>query len=120
MVVLSSRAYSVFAPMRALEAIQLGNTSRMFGKPGGGLLASTTLNRGNAVIGAKGEECFAKALKKHGILDQVDSFWSIAMPSKFGLTPDAQLQTDIDCIITVGDTIFLIDVKMYQSGAVTY
>ena len=95
------------------------NLPQMYGTPGAGLHSSGFGSR-SIGLGVKGEELFAKALMHTGSLPNLTSFWSVAMPSKMGMMPDMGLNTDIDCIISAGHKIYLIDLKYYISGDVTY
>lgn len=96
-----------------------GNSGRVFGSPGSGL-ANSSLNAQRAAIGAAGEYQFAQILTETGLIDHMDTFWSVAMPSTIGFTPDSTLDTDIDCIVVRGRTVILVDVKKYPGGDGTY
>lgn len=96
------------------------NAPRFFGVPGSGL-SSSHFSETNQKLGSKGETLFAKSLAKAGLLNNVDSFWSVSMPDQTGmLLPDQKMKTDIDAVIVSGRSIFLIDLKYYKSGDVTY
>lgn len=93
---------------------------RMRGKPGGGLSHASFSGTQQAKVGAEGEQLFAKALAHNGFLSNMDSYWSVSMPSADSLTPDRRFDTDIDCILIRRNRITLIDVKMYAGGNGTY
>lgn len=95
------------------------NHQRMNGSPGGGL-HNANFSQSSIQIGTKGEVSFAKILESNGILDFVDSYWSVSMPSESGFIRDSKFNTDIDCILVVGKTVYLVDVKMYIGGDGTY
>lgn len=112
--------------MTGYEPYHMDNTptpssSKMVGTPGESLSSSSRISEKNKEMGTKGEMNFAKALKSTGILDEVYTFWSVPMPSESHLdTPDNRLNTDIDCIVVSNGAMFLIDLKFYRSGDVTY
>lgn len=91
----------------------------VFGTPGAGL-SNSGFNQTQVELGQKGEEAFAKVLGKTGLINNFDSFWSVAMPSRNTMTPDRKLSTDIDCILAFDNTILLVDTKYYKGGDVTY
>lgn len=108
---------------------------RMRGVPGSGLDAAINkMGENNVRSGQLGETNFAKALSitdfnltkkatkvSDSLLGNVDSFWSVAMPSEHSATtPDSKFNTDIDCILVAGNNIILVDTKFYKSGDVTY
>lgn len=99
----------------------------MFGAPGQNLASARNMSAYHKKSGMLGERNFAKVLSMvHAddgapFLATVYSFWSVPMPSAQNITiPDTVFQTDIDCIILSGNTLLLIDVKMYRGGDVTY
>lgn len=111
---------------RILESVQIPKTLKMRGNPGQGLDASN-FSETSISLGKKGEINFAKALTlslhRSGtpLIETVDSFWSVAMPSKtVAGQKDPDYSSDIDCIIVSHDCIYLIDVKFYKSGNVFY
>lgn len=128
-----------------------GLFNRMIGIPGFGLTSAVKTDENetqqygnfeakNVEYGQLGEMNFAKALsitslsmnnyathpnydnfRKNSLLNNVTSFWSVAMPSNDNLSiPDAEYNTDIDCMIVGEKEILLIDLKYYRSGDVTY
>ncbi len=62
--------------------------------------------------GQKGEMNLAKLFYKTGLLDlpNVYTFWSLYLPG-------TGLDVDVDCAVLVGNTILLVDAKMYKSNA---
>lgn len=71
--------------------------------------------------GQRGEMGFYKVLCLEGLIDSFSSYWSVAMPADGGTAhPDTKFQTDIDCVIVQGNTMFLLDLKYYKSGDVTW
>jgi hypothetical protein len=96
----------------------------MVGIPGRGL-ASAGFGKDALAAGVAGELQFAQAMKKFGtasqtyLLDRLPTFWSVALPDESG-RPDRRYKTDVDCVVVSGETIFLIDIKNYKSGDVTY
>lgn len=87
-----------------------------FGKPGAGL-SSSGFGQQEIQAGQKGERNFYLALSKAGLLDKVASFWSVALPDQYFRKVD---DTDIDCILITNSTVYLIDLKMYKQGDLTY
>lgn len=84
-------------------------------------LFESDFSRKNVYTGQLGEAGFYKALCRENIIDNFSSYWSVAMPALGGKPiPDQKFNTDIDCVIVQGDTIYLIDLKYYSSGAVTW
>lgn len=116
--------YTGFEP-QALEGVSLPlNNPRamMYGTPGAGLQSSNLSHR-TAQIGSDGETQFAKALVKSNIVGKVASFWSTSVPERARrnlVQPLSGYQGDVDCVIIVGDSIFLVDVKRYQGGDGVY
>lgn len=90
------------------------------GIAGLGLFDSNFTER-NVYSGQLGEVGFYKALCLEGIIDDFSSYWSVAMPGTDGrAAADPTFETDVDCVIVQGDTIYLIDLKYYASGGVTW
>lgn len=97
----------------------------MHGVPGIGLSHKTKDRSFRA--GFVGEETFCKALSvttsAHGgsLLDRLTTVWSINMPSAKDISCiDTKYNTDIDCVLLTRRSICLIDVKLYQGGALSY
>ena len=68
-----------------------------------------------------GEQRFAKALTLLGVPEIAEVFFSVPMPAptrtRFGNVQRARdMRTDIDCIITTGNTMALVDVKMFRGA----
>lgn len=103
----------------SLRSVVIPRLPSMRGTPGSGL-GSSSFSKQNISLGVKGETLFAKALAKEGILGNFDSYWSVAMPRKDLVLPDHSLDTDIDCVLTNGSKIILIDLKYYTSGEGTW
>lgn len=96
----------------ALADTPLPTGSNVIGVPGKGL-HSSGFSQGSINAGVKGEETFAKALVKSGLINRVRTYWSVKVPRR-------SYNTDVDCVIYTDNLIFLVDIKMYQSGDVTY
>lgn len=117
-----------------LDKLPMPKSPHMRGVPGIGLSSAQHMTDYSIKSGQMGEANFAKALAvtsstgsrdyssfAKGMLDRVNSFWSIAMPAeKVPYKADSVFKTDIDCIIVSGKDILLIDTKFYTSGDVTY
>lgn len=111
---------------RKLESVKIANSRTMRGNPGSGLNYSNFDDEAIS-LGQKGEVNFAKALtiaqhsKGTALIHSLDSFWSVAMPSKHNAAQrDHDFSSDIDCIIVSDKKIYLIDLKFYKSGNVAY
>ena len=87
-----------------------------FGDPGAGL-SSSGFTQQAIQAGQRGERNFYLALSKANLLDKVASFWSVALPDNSFRRVD---DTDIDCILISNTTVYLIDLKMYKQGDLTY
>lgn len=90
----------------------------MFGDPGAGL-AGAGFDPAAVKRGQEGEVNFAKALAKTGMLQKFATFWSVHMPDE-ALGASEQFATDIDCVIVTGKTVWLLDMKNYNQGDVTW
>lgn len=106
--------YTGFEPYN-LDKIELRRHDLMIGNPGSGL-SQSSFNDISVKLGQSGEVNFAKALQKLHVLDKLLSFWSV---HNLGLN-DEKLEADVDCILVSFSTIWLIDLKFYASGDVTY
>lgn len=104
---------------KTLASIEIQKSPWIIGNPGFGL-GSSGFDATSVKLGQQGEQNFARALKKCGLIDRFQSFWSCAMPSAHGLYRDPQFDTDVDCILFNGKTVYLVDLKNYKGGAVTY
>lgn len=98
-----------------LDKVKLKTHELMIGSPGSGL-SESTFSEVAIRLGQTGELNFAKALQKEHLLDRLLSFWSIHNLDLNGEKTDA----DVDCILVSSTTIWLIDLKFYLSGDVTY
>lgn len=117
---------------RFLNKVNAPYSKKMFGVPGRGLTNASHMGSGNIQAGKTGEENFAKALmitdsqgnvnysKNNGILNNVNSYWSVSVPSDNNPNIPDHLNTDVDCVIVFGRNIFLFDMKYYKSGDVTF
>lgn len=105
----------------------------MRGVPGSGLDSAMHMGEANIKSGQIGEANFSKALSitnvggynqgfmdNNSIINNVNSFWSVAMPTKESISERDNNNTDIDCVLVSGDEILLVDTKFYKSGDVTY
>lgn len=108
-------------------------STRMHGTPGGGLLNSD-FDENSITAGVTGEMNFARALAAtdgssidysgigdSSILNRVESFWSCGIPDYNRADfIDPTTKGDIDCIILTGRNLYLIDLKFYRGGDITY
>lgn len=90
----------------------------MYGDPGAGL-AGSGFDASAVKRGAEGELNFARALVKAGLLNRYATFWSVQMPDST-LGASERFNTDIDCVVVTGTSIWLLDMKNYNQGAVTW
>src|SRR5690625_1634457 len=104
---------------KKLESIELVPTPLMTGEPGAGLSGSS-FSETNKRLGALGELNFAKVLQQNNYLDQFASYWSVQYPFKYSPGPDSTLGADIDCILITRKSIYLIDLKLYFQGNITW
>lgn len=100
----------------ALKSVQLPDLPLMHGSPGAGL-SDSGFDKGAVRAGQTGEVNFAKALVKSGLIQRFATFWSIHMLSKDTYGKE---QSDVDCAIVTGHTIYLVDLKYYPGGNVAY
>ena len=103
---------------RALESVEIARTDNMYGNPGDGLSGSG-FNKKAVQLGQEGEINFAKALSKTGLIHQFATFWSVHMPDDTIGASDL-FQTDIDCVIVTHESVWLVDVKNFAQGDVTW
>lgn len=102
------------------------STENHTGEPGQSLKSADELNKEQVDLGIKGERNFYNALERCGLTNKFKYAWSVPMPDYeiedlyTGLVQHKTLKTDIDCIIFTDDTMFLVDLKQYKSGNVTY
>lgn len=103
-----------YEPYR-LKNVELRNHTLMIGTPGSGL-SQSNFDSKSVQLGQTGELNFAKILQEEQILDKLLSFWSVHNLDLNGKKTEA----DVDCILVSSKTIWLIDLKYYTSGDVTY
>lgn len=104
---------------RELDRLQLQVSPWIAGNPGYGLDASG-FEESSIRMGQAGERNFAKALQKTGLIDKFQSFWSASVPDRSALIASLTHDSDIDCILFNGHTVYLVDLKNYKGGNVTY
>ncbi len=104
---------------RALEGRSVPRFPTMVGVPGSGLHSAAGMAQENINLGVAGEEAFARALAVSGQLGRFSTIWSLPVPDKDRLVP-GPYSTDIDCVLSTGSTVFLVDLKNYKSGDVRY
>lgn len=100
----------------ALKGIKIPDLPLLYGEPGAGLSDSGFSDRA-VKLGQKGERNFARALVKAGLIERFATFWSIHMLSKDTYGKE---ESDLDCAVVTGNTIWLIDLKYYTGGNVVY
>lgn len=105
---------------RELNKVNYVGGVNVFGYPGKGLQSANGMSARNASLGQNGELNFGKALEKSGLKDKFAILWSVRMPDTQAMVPSTKFNTDIDCIIVTGDRVYLVDLKNYASGDVTY
>lgn len=106
-----------FEPSK-LETIELEDHPLMHGSPGAGLSGSGFGQR-QVQLGQIGEENFARALQSQGLLQRFSTFWSVHMPDTV-IGASNTFQSDIDCVLITSKSVWLIDVKNYVQGDVTW
>lgn len=104
---------------RELNRLELQKSPWIAGNPGFGL-DSSGFEAASIRSGQEGERNFAKTLQKTGLIDKFQSFWSMAVPDKNALVASTTHSSDIDCVLFNGTTVYLVDLKNYKGGAVTY
>lgn len=102
----------------ALADVELVSRAWMYGQPGVGLGAAG-FDQHALERGQEGEVNFAKVLEQRGFLERFATFWSVHMPDE-GVGASRQFQTDIDCVIVTGTSMWLVDVKNYSQGGVRW
>jgi hypothetical protein len=102
-----------------LEALPVPATLTMTGTPGSGLNDASGMDQDNIDLGIKGEANFARALSVAGLIHRFRTIWSVPVPDR-DIFKIAQYSADIDCVLATDETVFLIDLKNYKSGAVRY
>ncbi|KGF01806.1 hypothetical protein HMPREF1628_04545 [Actinomyces sp. S4-C9] len=64
-----------------------------------------------------GEVNFYKALCIENLIDSFTSFWSVGMPMADGSgIRDTAFESDVDCVIVQGSSMYLIDLKSMSPG----
>ena len=75
----------------------------------------------NVYSGQMGEMGFYKVLCRDQLIDRFSSYWSVAMPADGSdAVADPTFATDIDCVVVQGKDLYLLDLKYYLSGDVTW
>lgn len=102
-----------------LEKIEIVSNPLMRGEPGAGLSGSG-FSQDNIDAGALGELNFAKALQVKNLLQQFASYWSVQYPFEYVAGPDTRMGADIDCVLISKKNVYLIDLKLYSQGDITW
>ena len=102
-----------------LEKINLVSNPLMRGEPGAGLSGSG-FSQGNIQAGSLGELNFAKALQIKNLLQQFASYWSVQYPFEYSPGPDTSSKGDIDCVLISKKNVYLVDLKLYLQGNITW
>lgn len=100
----------------ALKGVKIPDLPLLYGIPGAGL-SESGFSEAAVKLGQKGERNFALALVKANLISHFATFWSIHMLAQDTYGKE---QSDVDCAIVTGNTIWLIDLKYYSSGNVIY
>lgn len=104
---------------KELENIDLVPSDFMRGQPGAGLSGSG-FSESNIQSGALGELNFAKTLQIKNLLNRFASYWSVQYPGTYSAGPDTSSQGDIDCVLISKKHVYLVDLKLYAQGDVTW
>ena len=110
----------------ALASRPVPRTPTMIGEPGSSLHSMESTDHSGSMgkeavsLGVKGEENFARVLAATGYLHRFGTIWSVPVPDQERAYTLGPFNTDIDCVLATGSTIFLIDLKNYKSGNVRY
>lgn len=104
---------------KELERIDLIPSDFMRGQPGAGLSGSG-FSKSNIQSGALGELNFAKTLQIENLLNRFASYWSVQYPDTYSAGPDISSQGDIDCVLISKKHVYLVDLKLYAQGDVTW
>lgn len=102
----------------ALTTVEVPQLPHLFGTPGAGL-AGSGFGAQQISKGQAGELNFARALQHTGQLPRMASFWSVHMPDET-VGASTTLSGDIDCVLATGRSVYLLDVKNYTQGDVTW
>lgn len=104
---------------RNLKEIELMPTPLMKGEPGAGLSGSS-FSITNKKLGALGELNFAKVLQQNEYLKKFATYWSIQYPLENRPGIEQKNGADIDCVLLTKNNLYLIDLKLYTQGDVTW
>lgn len=102
----------------ALTAVELPEPANLYGSPGAGLSGSG-FGADQIAKGQDGELNFARALQHTGQLSRFATFWSVHMPDET-VGASTTYSSDIDCVVVSGRSIYLLDMKNYTQGDVTW
>jgi hypothetical protein len=102
-----------------LKNVPMPTSDHMHGSPGIGL-GDSGFGAQAIELGQAGEANFAKVLGMEGFIDKFPTFWSVHLPDENGDVDEKYRNVDIDCVILTGDTLWLVDLKNYRQGDVTY
>ncbi|MFC0676130.1 nuclease-related domain-containing protein, partial [Brachybacterium hainanense] len=102
----------------ALADVELGDAPFLHGVPGAGL-AGSGFGQEQIDKGQQGEMNFARALARAGSLSRFATFWSVQMPDET-VGASTRFSSDIDCVLVTGRTVYLLDMKNYTQGDVTW
>lgn len=100
-----------------LRAVSIGSPTYMYGAPGLALSQSTDAV---ALRLREGEGNFAKALAWNGLLDKFAVFWNVQIPEDGSVGAATSITDDVTCMVLTGKQLWLIDVKNYAQGGVTW
>jgi len=102
----------------ALEHVVIPDLPHMFGEPGAGLTGAG-FNDASVARGQEGELNFAKSLVTAGVIDRFATFWSVHMPDA-EVGASKKFSGDIDAVIVTGNSVWLLDMKNFNQGDVTW
>lgn len=103
-----------------LRKVQAPISFNAYGVAGLGLHDSEFSSQ-NVYSGQMGEVNFYKALCIENLIDSFTSFWSVGMPRADGSgIRDTAFESDVDCVIVQGSSMYLIDLKYYVAGDFTW
>lgn len=102
-----------------LEHVPVPAGELVCGTPGSGL-AESGFDEQAIKAGQAGESNLAKILGMEGLTDKYATFWSVGMPGRLGIRDEEFEDVDIDLVLVTKHSIWLVDVKNYRQGDVTY
>lgn len=104
-----------------LEEVVVPSLPYSFGTPGLGLSGAHGRRFPSEAVrkGREGELNFARALVVTGLLERFAVFWSVHVPGEQA-GPSTSSRADIDCVIATGNHLWLVDVKNYMQGDLTW